>query len=147
MKRETKNANQKIENGFYITGWCLFAILLCCAIWREQLPGILARYAMPCMFHTVTGFYCPGCGGTRAVFALLRGKLLQSFLYHPIVLYTVILGGWFMLSQTIERVSGRKRPWGMRFHEGYLWTALVIILAQCLIKNLALLLLQVKLLS
>jgi hypothetical protein len=145
MKKERTDINQKIENGFYITGWCFFAILLCCARWREQLSGILARYAMPCMFHAVTGLYCPGCGGTRAVFALLRGKLLTSFLYHPIVLYTVISGGWFMVSQTIERVSGRKRSWGMRFHEGYLWAALVIIVVQCLIKNIALLVWQIKL--
>lgn len=57
----------------------------------------------PCVFHLMTGWYCPGCGGTRAVKALLRGNLIESFHYHPVVLYTVlacaVLGaGWFLAS-------------------------------------------------
>lgn len=50
----------------------------------KRLLGI----GMPCMFHTITGLYCPGCGGTRAVKQLLHGNLLMSFQYHPLVLYT-----------------------------------------------------------
>lgn len=44
-------------------------------------------FHMPCIFHLLTGWYCPGCGGTRAVKYLLQGKLLLSFQYHPLVLY------------------------------------------------------------
>ena len=36
----------------------------------------------PCLFHLVTGYYCPGCGGTRAIASLLHGQLFRSFLYH-----------------------------------------------------------------
>ena len=42
----------------------------------------------PCLFHLATGYYCPGCGGTRAITALLHGQILNSFLYHPVVLYS-----------------------------------------------------------
>lgn len=45
------------------------------------------RQGFPCLFHLMTGLYCPGCGGTRAVRALLRGDLAMSFQYHPLVLY------------------------------------------------------------
>lgn len=45
----------------------------------------------PCLFHSLTGLYCPGCGGTRAVRSLLKGDLRMSFQYHPLVLYTVIV--------------------------------------------------------
>lgn len=44
---------------------------------------------LPCLFHAMTGLYCPGCGGTRAVQYLLQGELLLSFRYHPLVLYAV----------------------------------------------------------
>lgn len=44
----------------------------------------------PCLFHFLTGFYCPGCGGTRAVRLLLEGNLAGSFCYHPFVLYMVL---------------------------------------------------------
>ena len=49
-------------------------------MWKEGLAGLIF---MPCLFHAMTGFYCPGCGGTRAVAALLRGDLVSSFCYHP----------------------------------------------------------------
>ena len=45
----------------------------------------------PCLFHLVTGYYCPGCGGTRAIASLLHGQLFRSFLYHPVILYTAFL--------------------------------------------------------
>ena len=31
-----------------------------------------------CLFHQMTGFYCPGCGNTRALSALLHGQLRES---------------------------------------------------------------------
>ncbi len=40
-----------------------------------------------CIFHELTGLYCPGCGGTRAFFALLKGDLVRSLLFHPVVAY------------------------------------------------------------
>ena len=60
--------------------------------------------------QAVTGIYCPGCGGTRAAYALLCGKPLLSLYYHPIVLYTVVVGAAFLVTQTIGRLSrGRFR--------------------------------------
>lgn len=49
---------------------------------------------IPCLFHEITGLYCPGCGGTRALKALLKGEFLLSFLYHPFVLYGAGLAVW-----------------------------------------------------
>ena len=46
----------------------------------------------PCLFHLATGYYCPGCGGTRAITSLLHGQILNSFLYHPVV---PLCGGLF----------------------------------------------------
>ena len=64
-----------------------------------------ADFAPPCVFHKWTGYYCPGCGGTRAVKALLRGDVIGSFFYHPVVLYGAVLYGWYMLSHTVEYLS------------------------------------------
>lgn len=48
-------------------------------------------FKMPCLFQQMTGLYCPGCGGTRAVRALLAGHPFLSFLYHPVVPYMAVV--------------------------------------------------------
>ncbi len=50
-----------------------------CAVLLLVPPG--SRYAkwLPrCMFHEMTGLYCPGCGATRALSALLHGDVRSS---------------------------------------------------------------------
>ncbi len=49
----------------------------------DTILHILGR--QPCMMQKLTGLYCPGCGGTRAVRALLAGHPLQSFLYLSLI--------------------------------------------------------------
>lgn len=44
-----------------------------------------------CVLHDVFHLYCPGCGGTRALFALLEGRPLRSFLYNPAILLGLCL--------------------------------------------------------
>ena len=56
---------------------------------------------IPCLFHELTGFYCPGCGGTRAVLALLAGHPVLSFLYHPLVPYCALVALVFAVSYAI----------------------------------------------
>lgn len=35
----------------------------------------VSRWLPPCPTHRLTGLYCPGCGATRALHALLHGQL------------------------------------------------------------------------
>lgn len=129
MKRD------QIEDLFYKLGTLLllgiltfaFAILVFPRFWQSfQLP--------PCLFHLLTGYYCPGCGGTRAAWALLHGQIFLSVYYHPLVLYGVVVYLAFMTTQTIGRIS--KRPEiGLKFHLIYVWIALAILFFNCVVKN------------
>ena len=40
---------------------------------------------IPCIFHLITGFYCPGCGGTRAIKSILHLDFYQAFRYNALV--------------------------------------------------------------
>ena len=44
-----------------------------------------------CAFLSVFGFYCPGCGGSRSLNALLKFDFLRSFIYYPPILITSAL--------------------------------------------------------
>ncbi len=44
-----------------------------------------------CKFKETLGFYCPGCGGSRSVYYLLRLDIIRSFVYCPAVPVTAVI--------------------------------------------------------
>lgn len=47
---------------------------------------------LPCWFNVVTGYLCPGCGGTRSFYALMNGDIVSSFKYNAFVPVMCIFG-------------------------------------------------------
>ena len=139
--------DKKLDKYFYITGWiCIFLLALFALVIYIFGTQIL-ELVPPCAFHKITGFYCPGCGGTRAVFSLARGEIVRSFIFHPIVIYTLIVGGWFLISQSIQRISKNKICIAMHISPIYIWLALIIVLGNFFIKNALLLFCNIALLG
>ncbi|MBE5883242.1 MAG: DUF2752 domain-containing protein [Lachnospiraceae bacterium] len=124
--------DKSLEDELYIIGWIalLMAVVGAWIFLRFILPNMPER---PCIIYEFFGVYCPGCGGTRAVIQLLHGRLLQSLWYHPLVMYGVVLYVCFMISHTLSRLHILKR--GMRFREGYLYGALVVLALNFILKN------------
>ncbi len=107
------------------------AVLL---FWLHQYLVLPILPFRGCIFDKLFHLYCPGCGGTRALDALLKGEFLKSFQYHPLVLYSAIVYIIFMVSQLLEIIS-RGRIKGIRFHAWYLYVALIILVGNCLVRN------------
>lgn len=121
------------EDYFYLAG----GILLLLSVFALIYPGRQSRCIVPpCLFHLLTGYYCPGCGGTRAVRALLQGNICQSFYYHPLVPYGAGVYAAFMVSQTVERLSGRRLAVGLHYRSAYVVAAGVILVLNFAVKNL-----------
>lgn len=119
-----------IEDQFYTIGLiaAAAAVFLYPMLQRVRLP--------PCWFHLISGYYCPGCGGTRAVRALLHGRLLQSAWYHPFVPYAAFLYLYFMITQSVQRLSQGKLRVGMRYRNRLVWIAVALIIGNFIVKNL-----------
>jgi hypothetical protein len=69
------------------------------------------------MLHAVTGLHCPGCGGTRAVYALLHGDILQAAAYNlyfvlalPLLVPWGAYGVWAAVRGKLFGLP-RMRPW------------------------------------
>lgn len=43
-----------------------------------------------CYIHTHFKIYCPGCGGTRAFLSLIRGHIIKSVYYNPMILLLIM---------------------------------------------------------
>lgn len=97
---------------------------------REVLP--------PCSLYSMTGLYCPGCGGTRACYALAQGRILKSIILHPLVLYLAAGYVIYMLSHLLDILT-RGKIRGCYFCPYYWYIGVGILLVQFVVKNLALL--------
>lgn len=89
----------------------------------------------PCLFHLATGYYCPGCGGTRAIAALLHGQLFRSFLYHPVILYGAFLLLRVLISSTLELTKSGHFSWSSKLKKYDIFWIIFLTMAHFLILN------------
>ena len=88
-----------------------------------------------CQFHRLTGLNCPGCGMTRAAYALLHGQFLTAV--HDNALFVFILGtlairgGWFGWNKLRGRANGGFFP------VKFIWPLLFVALVFTGLRNLS----------
>ena len=87
-----------------------------------------------CQFHQLTGLNCPGCGMTRAAYALLHGDFLIALHDNALFIFTLgalaIRGGWFGWNKIHGRANGGFFP------AKFLWPLFVIALVFTVLRNL-----------
>ncbi|HUC84572.1 MAG TPA: DUF2752 domain-containing protein [Candidatus Acidoferrales bacterium] len=76
-------------------------------------PSVHQFYPV-CQFHRLTGLYCPGCGGTRALYALLHGDWTAAFRDNALLVAGLPLAAarlaWFALNRWRGRLNGDFLP-------------------------------------
>jgi ethanolamine transporter EutH len=87
-----------------------------------------------CLFHALTGLNCPGCGMTRAFYALLHGNvrlaLKDNVLFVASLAALVVWGARFILRKM------RNQPATFNVSPKFLWTFLFLALVFAVIRNL-----------
>ena len=86
-----------------------------------------AGLRIACPIHALTGFYCPGCGSTRAVKAVLNGDLPLAFHDNALLMVSPVVIASGLL---IEKYS-QKRIWLYAF----LSIVLVAVVIFTVIRN------------
>ncbi len=87
----------------------------------------------PCPFRALTGWLCPGCGATRALYQLLHGNLMAAFALNPLVSIAAppafaALGIWFGCL-----IAGRR--WNFNVPNSAAWAALSVTVAFSIWRN------------
>lgn len=76
----------------------------------------------PCPSEWLTGLFCPGCGSTRALHALLHGDVAAALSYNPLLVLALpfvallLAHQVFVLPgslQALARRIGDARPWAV----------------------------------
>lgn len=44
----------------------------------------------PCLFNALTGLYCPGCGATRCLHALVHGDVVRALDMNPLLVLVLV---------------------------------------------------------
>ena len=88
-----------------------------------------------CMFHSLTGAYCPGCGSQRALHSLLHfdiaGVVSYNFLFLPAALFLI----YHYVHPLLNRAFGWKLP-NLFYRKNTPWIVLVIVVLFWVLRNL-----------
>lgn len=96
--------------------------VLALGVWllRTFDPGAAGSLFPSCLFHDLTGWYCPGCGITRALHALVHFDLMRAFAMNALLvvclplLAVMALQGFThraLLPAAVSRVAFNGRVW------------------------------------
>lgn len=93
-----------------------------------------AKFYPVCQFHHLTGLNCPGCGMTRAIYALMHGNfpdaLQDNALLVLVLVALAIRGAWFWRNKL------RCQPNGEFFPVVFLWPLLILAIIFTILRNL-----------
>lgn len=88
-----------------------------------------------CIFHQVTGYLCPGCGGLRAVHQLLHGNVASAWHFNALLVGSLpLLGFWLALTLWRRHFQGQVLG---QFRLAWLWSGLGAILLFGILRNLS----------
>lgn len=98
VKTVLKEAFQLMWKDIKNTKWAILVVAV--YLWVNR-----TFFYSSCVMVMTTGFPCPGCGLTRAGFALLRGDFKRAFQMHPFIYAIAALVFFFCLYRYILQRS------------------------------------------
>jgi hypothetical protein len=88
-------------------GGPLLILVALVVLWQAEPRG--QAFYPRCMLYAATGLQCPGCGGLRAIHALLNGHPLAAWRLNPLVFFVAPAALWTGIVH-LARWSGRRWP-------------------------------------
>lgn len=89
-----------------------------------------------CGFRKLTSLHCPGCGGTRCAYDILRGNLLGAFSHNALAFtgfFVFLLGsGYLIIRMTI---LGKPAPQIPNIKAFWLWYVLAGVVMFTVLRN------------
>lgn len=89
-----------------------------------------------CLVRRLTGFYCPGCGDTRALHALVHGRILEAFDYNLLFPIALVVFAWLYFVGLTTLFAKRRVMWvPKQVPNAVLILLLVIVVLFTILRN------------
>ena len=95
----------------------------------------LTGLAIPCLFHTVTGRLCPGCGVTRMCLALLRWDWAAAWDANPVLLLMLPILTVMGVCMAVRYVREGSAI-GSKRESALLWAMTALLIVWGVVRNL-----------
>ena len=98
----------------------ILAAVMVVALLMQFDPNQSGSPLPPCPSRWLTGIYCPGCGATRALHALLHGNLEKALSMNVVFVFALPLVALMLMHQlvklpmallTVVKFFSDARPW------------------------------------
>ena len=83
-------------------------IIIVLAVIIYLIQGHFTHIYIPCLFHSVTGLWCAGCGGSRMVISILHGDFKQAFYYNQLLFVSTPIFLFFFIDYIISNIISKK---------------------------------------
>jgi hypothetical protein len=122
-----------------LPGWAAPATLAAAGLAAVSLVALLdpeTRGALSpgCPFRTTTGLDCPGCGATRALYALTRGDVALAANHNLLLVVALPWVAWAFVRWSLVRMGRSDRLPNVR--PGAAWAITGAVLSFALARNL-----------
>lgn len=106
------------------------ALLLAAELYAQYV----IQWVPPCIIRTLTGWLCPSCGMTHAVYALCRLDAAESLRQNAVLMFGVVLGVLYY-TELWTRALGKPKQIVPR--RGIFWIGVLIFwLGYTIVRNL-----------
>jgi len=87
-----------------------------------------------CYLHAVTGFSCPGCGATRAMYQLLHGNIVAAAHFNLLFVLCLPQSAWLTVRHGVRRMLGR--PGYFSIKPFWIWSIFALTVVFTVVRNL-----------
>lgn len=91
-----------------------------------------SRWLPSCPLHTFTGFFCPGCGSTRALYYLVHGHPLTALRENALAVFLLP----FVIYELTALLTGRWPSLAARLRPRTVWALLALVILFGVLRNL-----------
>ena len=87
-----------------------------------------------CIFRSITGLNCPGCGSLRAIHELLHGDIIAAARLNLLLVLSVPVGLWLATQRGVAWLRGE--PVSLDINPAWLWTFVGVAVVFTVVRNL-----------